>query len=124
MINIKNIEFFKWCIVRYLHPADHNPRRIIKNYTEFTYNLDLKASNFQSKIEICKKIEKKNSIGITVFGYKNKEKQRIYVSKKCCEEKHVYLLLVKEEGKRHYVFIKEFNTFIYADTKHPGRKYF
>ena len=30
--------------------------------------------------------KKKNSIGITVFGYENKEKHPIYVSKKRCEE--------------------------------------
>ena len=33
LINIQNIddnECFNWCIVRYLHPADHNPSRIIK----------------------------------------------------------------------------------------------
>ena len=43
------------------------------------------------------KLEKKNSIGISVFGYENKEKYPIYLSKKCCEEKHVELLLI---GKR------------------------
>ena len=36
-------------------------------------------------------------IGISVFGYENKEKYPIYVSKQCCEEKHVDLLLI---GKR------------------------
>ena len=39
-------------------------------------------------------------------------------------EKHVDLLLIREEGKRHYVLIKDFNTFMYDDTLHRGRKYF
>ena len=33
LINIQNIgdnECFKWCLYRYLHPTDHNPRRITK----------------------------------------------------------------------------------------------
>ena len=30
------------------------------------------------------KIEKKNSIGISPFGYKNRENHPNYVSKKCC----------------------------------------
>ena len=34
-----------------------------------------------------------NSIGISVFGYKNKEKHSIYVSKKCYKEKHILLLI-------------------------------
>ena len=59
-----------------------------------------------------------------VFGYENKEKHPIYVSKKCCEEKHVDLLLLLEEGKRHYVLIKDFNTFMYDYTSHRGRKHF
>ena len=76
----------------------------------------LKASKllkFPVKIRDIYKIEKKNSIGISVFDYENKEKHPIYVSKKCCEEKHVDLLLIGEKGKRHYVFIKDFNTFMY-----------
>ena len=61
-------------------------------------------------------MEKKDSIDISSFGYGNKEKHPIYVSKKCCEEKHVDLLLIGEEGKRHYVLIKDFNTFMYDHT--------
>ena len=39
-------------------------------------------------------------------------------------EKHVDLLLIREEGKRHYVLIKDFNTIMYDDTLHRGRKHF
>ena len=42
--------------------------------------------------------------------------------KKCCGEKHVGLLLIREEGKRHYVFIKDFSTFMYDYKLHRGRK--
>ena len=48
------------------------------------------------KIRDIHKIEKKNSISINVFGYQYKEKYPIYVSKQCCEEKHVDLLLIRE----------------------------
>ena len=40
------------------------------------------------------KIEKKNSINISVLGYENREKNPIYVSKKWCEDKHMDLLLI------------------------------
>ena len=30
----------------------------------------------------------------------------------------------KEKGKRHYVLIKDFNTFMYDHTLHRGRKHF
>ena len=42
------------------------------------------------------------SIGISVFGYENKEKHSIYISKKCSEEKHVGSLLVGEAEKILY----------------------
>ena len=53
LINTQNVDnngCFKWCIVRYLNPADHNPRRITKNI--LAKRLNLKAQNFQSKLEI------------------------------------------------------------------------
>ena len=43
--------------------------------------LDFKDIKFQVKFRDIHKIETKNSIGISVFGYENKEKHPIYVSK-------------------------------------------
>ena len=109
LIDIQNIdvnEHFKWCIVRFLHPTDFNPRIFPKTDKYFAKKLDIK---FPVKVRDIHKIEKNNSIGIGVFGYENEEKHPIYVSKKCCEEKQVDLLLIGKEGKRHYVLIKDFN---------------
>ena len=39
-------------------------------------------------------------------------------------QKYVDLLLLREEGKRHCVLIKDFNTFTYNQTLHRGRKHF
>ena len=61
-------------------------------------------------------IENKNSISISAFGYENKGNHPSYVSKKCCEEKSVNLLLIRKEGKRQYFLIKDFNTFTYNHT--------
>ena len=88
LINIQNTddnECFKCCLVRYLNPANHPLARITKADNEFAQKLDFK----NIKIRDIHKIEKQNSIGISVFGYENKEKHPIYVSKKFCEEKHV-----------------------------------
>ena len=43
---------------------------------------------------------------------------------KCCEGKHVDLLLIGAEGKTHYIFIKNFSTFMYDHTLLCGRKHF
>ena len=64
MINIQNIddnEFFKRCFARYLHLADHNPRRITKADRDFAKKkkLDFKDIKFPVKIRDIHKIEKK-----------------------------------------------------------------
>ena len=63
-----------------------------------------------------------NSIGISVFRYENKEIHPIYVSKKCYEEKHVDLLLIRQESKRQHVLLKDFNIFMYDHTLHREKK--
>ena len=52
-------------------------------------------------MDIYTKLKEKNSIGISVLGYENKEKHPIDVSEKCCEQNHADLLLIAQEGKRH-----------------------
>ena len=45
LINIQNIDnnkCFKWSIVRYLNPTDHNPKRITKANKDFVKKLDFK----------------------------------------------------------------------------------
>ena len=44
--------------------------------------------------------------------------------KKCCEEKHVHLLLIGDKVKKHYLLIKDFNTFMYDHTLHHGTTHF
>ena len=87
-----------------------HPPRIRKAVKDFAKNL------YSVKIRDIHKIEKKNSITITVFGDENKEKHQIYVSKKCFDEKYVNLLLIGKVEKSHYVLIKDFNTFMYNRT--------
>ena len=110
--------------MRYLNPADRNLARITKGDKNFAKRLDSKNREFPIKLRDIHNIEKRNSIGIRVFGYGNKEKHPICVSKKCCEDKHVDLSLIGEREKNHYVLIKDFNTFKYDHTVHGGRKHF
>ena len=84
LVNIQDAddnEWFKWCLVKYLNPADCNPARITKAGKNFEKKLDFKEIKFPVKIRDIHKIEEKNSICISVFTYENKEKHPIYVSK-------------------------------------------
>ena len=93
-----------------------SPAKITKSDKDFAKGLDFKEIKFPVRIHKIKKKRKKNSISSSVFVYKNKKKRPTYVSKKSCEEKHVNLSLIGDEGKRHYVLIKDVNTFIYDRT--------
>ena len=46
------------------------------------------------------------------------------LSKKCCEDKHVDLLLIGEGEKKHSFLIKDFNAFVYDHILHRERKHF
>ena len=84
MINIQNFddsECFKWYLVRYLHSAGHNLKRITKSDNDFTKNLDFNDIKFPVKVRDILTMKKKNSIWISAFGYENKEKHPKYVSK-------------------------------------------
>ena len=84
LIKIQNAddnECFKWCLVRYLNLTDNNLRGITKADKDFAKRLDFKNIKFPAKIRDIHKIEKKNLISIRVFGYENKGKYPIYVSK-------------------------------------------
>ena len=77
MINIQNIddnECFKRSTVRYLNLTDRNPARITETDKEFAKKPDLKDIRFPVKIRNIHKIEKKNSIDISVLGMKIKKK--------------------------------------------------
>ena len=116
LINIPDIddsECFRWCLVRYLNSANHHPEIMEKADKDFVKTLDFKDINFLLKLKDIQKIENKNSIDISVFGYENKEKYRIYVPKKCCKWKHFDLSLIGEEEQKHHVLITDFNRFTY-----------
>ena len=60
MINIENIdvnECFKWCLVRYLNPADDYPARFTNTDKDFAETLDFKSINFP--VKILTKLKKK-----------------------------------------------------------------
>ena len=125
LINMKNEdnECFRWCHIRYLNPQDKNPQRIKKSDKEFIKKLDYSGIEFPVATKQYNKIEKQNEININVFGYENKQPYPIFVSKEKYE-RQMNLLLITEDENKHYVLIKDFNTFMFNQTKHEHRKHF
>ena len=69
------------------------------------------------------KIEVKNNICINVFAYENVLVFPIYVSRQKFENFMGLLLLIDDE-KSHYMYIKDFNKFMFHETKNKNKKWF
>ena len=125
LINMKNEdnECFRWCHIRHINPQEKYPQRIKKADRQYVEKLDYSGVEFPVSVKHYNKIEKQNSININVFGYENKQPYPIYVSKEKYEN-NMELLLITENENKHYVLIKDFNKFMYNQTKHKERKHF
>ena len=125
LINMKNEdnECFRWCHITYLNPQEKNPQRIKKVNKVFIENLNYSGIEFPVTTKQYNKIEKQNEININVFGYEDKQPYPIYISKEKNED-CLNLLLITENENKHYVLIKDFNEFMYNQTKHKERKHF
>ena len=69
-----------------------------------------------------KNIEVQNNICINVFGYENKLVFPIHVSDQKSENSMDLLLLINDD-KSNYVYIKDFNTFMFHKTKNKNKKW-
>ena len=124
LINLKNKdnECFRWCHIRHLNPQDKDPQRI-KKTDKHIKKLDYSSIEFPVTVKQINKIEKQNNICINLFGYEEKQKFPIYISKEKYQD-HMELLLITKGKNKHYVLIKDFNKFMFNQTKHEHRKYF
>ena len=125
LINIKNEdnECFRWSHIRHLNQQDKDPQRIKKSDQQYIQKLDYKGIEFPVGIQQVNKIEKRNRININVFGYEDKQPYPIFISKEKFED-HMDLLLITKDENKHYVPIKDFDKFMYNQTKHRERKHF
>ena len=125
LINMKNKdeECFRWCHIRHLKPQIKYPERIKKEDKKMINELNYDGINFPLSQKHYSKVEKQNSIRINVFDYEDGQPFPIHISKETFEDQMNLLLITKDE-KKHYVLIKDFNAFMYNQSKHKERKHF
>ena len=80
-------------------------------------------SNFLVEEKDFRMIEVQNNICINVFIYENELVFLVYVSAKKYKDLMDLLLLI-DDDKSHYVYIKDFNTFMFHKTKNENKKWF
>ena len=124
LINLKNkdIKCFKWCHVRLLNPQNKDPDRMKKQNKRIEATLDYRGIDFPMEVEDYEIIEERFSINVNVFRYDDRIFP-LYLSKKS-NEQVLTVLLITNEGKSHYIFIKDFNRLMYSKTKHTNKKHF
>ena len=117
LINIKNKddECFKWCHVRFINPTNSHPERINKQDKKIASTLHYRGIKFPLKARDCEIVEERFNINVNVFGYENKFFP-LYVSKKSNEQVSNELL-TSNDGKSHYVYIKDCNRLMYSEVK-------
>ena len=125
IINMKNNdnECFRWCHIRHLLPQEKDPQRIKECDKKYVEKLDYSGIEFPVSVKQYNKIEKQNNIRVNVFGYEEKQPYTIYVSKEKFNS-CLNLLLITQGKVKHYCLIKDFNKFMYNQTKHKERKHF
>ena len=69
------------------------------------------------------KIEEKENIYINVSGYEKELVFPIYISDQKFEDSMDLLLLI-DDDKSHYVYIKDFDRFMFHKTKNKNKKWF
>ena len=111
------INVFLWCHVRHLNLIDKNSQRITKKDKELVSKLNYEIINFPvSKKDYCK-IDVQNKICIDVFCYENKVVYPVYLSDQKFSDS-MDLLLISDKFKSHYVYIKDFDRFMFNKTKY------
>ena len=119
----KDEECFRWCHIRHLNPQIKYPERIKKEDKKMINELNYDGIDFPLSQKHYNKVKKQDSIRINVFGYENGQPFPIHISKETFKDQMNLLLITKDE-KKHYILIKDFNAFMFNQSKHKERKHF
>ena len=123
LINIKNdnSKCFLWCSIRHLNPSSKDPQRITKVDKKLVNDLNYKGIDFSLSKNDYGKIEERNNISVNIFFYENGLVFHVYISKQKFDD-HIGLLLINDENKSHYVYIKDFNRYMFNKKKDKNKK--
>ena len=111
------------CYLRHINPSKKYPERIKKIDEKLAEKLGYDKIEIPVQEKGFSKIEVKNNICINVFGYEDNLVFPIYISDQKFEDPLDLLLLI-DDNKSHYVYIKDFDRFMFHKTKNKNKKWF
>ena len=115
-VKTKDQKCFLWLHIRHINPSKEHPERILKTDKKIAEKLNYDGIEFPVQEKDFNKIEVKNNICINVFGYENGLIFPNYVSDQKFKDSMDLLLLI-DNDKSHYVFIKDFDRFMFHKKK-------
>ena len=117
LINIQNDDnkCFLWCHDRNPNFIDKNPQGITKEDKEFICKLKYEDINFPVSKKDYRKIETQNKVCINVLCYENKIVYPVYLSDQKFDDSMDLLVILG-----HYVYIKNFDRFMFNKTKNKN----
>ena len=98
-----------------------HPERIAKADKNMANEFHYEDIEFPVSKRDLSKIEKKNNICINVFYYENNLFYPVYVSDQNFDD-CINLLMITDENKSHFVYIKDFNRFVCNNSKRKSKK--
>ena len=106
-----------------MNPLKIHPERITREDKRFVNDVTYDIVEFPVREKDFSKIGKKNSICINVFCYQTKLTFPIHVSDQKFQNS-MDLLLATDGDKSHYVYMKDFDRFMFRKTKNKNKTYF
>ena len=110
-VNNKDDNCLKWALRSTVFPARNNLNKTCSYPSEDGFYFDGISS--PTPINQIKKLEKQNEMAINVFDYENKAIIVYQLSEQPASIARINLLLIYEEPKSHYVWIKDLNRLLY-----------
>ena len=100
-----------------------NIQKEIKKLTKIAEELNFDEIEFPVQEKDFNKIEINNNICINVFGYENRLVFPVYISNQKSKDSMDLLFLI-DDDKPHYVYLQDFNRFMFHKTKNKNKKRF
>ena len=119
----KDKKCFLWSHVRHINPSKEHPERIFKIDKQIGKRLNYDRIQFPVQEKDFNKIEMMNNVCINVFAYQNELVFSIYASDQNFKGS-MDLLLLKNDNNSHYVYVKDFNRFMFHKAKNKNKKWF
>ncbi|XP_071056136.1 uncharacterized protein [Onthophagus taurus] len=124
-VNIKNYEddaCLSWCLTAALHPANHSRDRTT-SYPHYSQVLNLQGITFPITLKDIINVEKLNNLSINVYELISSSSGKytvegpIYFTRQR-RDIHINLLYLYENGKGHFVLIKNLSRLISSQVTH------